>query len=336
MDRPQHGVNLGGWLVLEKWIAPSVFKGTQATDEYTLCKELGAVEATKRLTHHRDTFITEEHIRAIAELGLSLVRLPVGFWLFEGVEPFVGGADRYVDTLLGWAHANGLGVILDFHAAPGSQNGWDHSGRSGAMQWHKASNIAASLAFVESLSRRYGHHSSLVGIELLNEPHWEVPLKELLEYYKAGAEIVRQQCHPGVEVIVSDAFRPEQMSKGLRRSRQDVVLDIHLYQLFTPEDRALDLPGHLSKVQKEWGKLLQRLTRHHRIIVGEWSSAMSELYNVHGERQHNYDSEAYRTYAHAQQRLFAEHGASWTYWTARTEDGRVWSLLDQPQLLLKR
>lgn len=336
MDRPKQGVNLGGWLVLEKWIAPSVFKGTQATDEYSLCKELGLTEATKRLRQHRDTFITEEHLKAIAELGLSLVRLPVGYWLFEDVEPFVGGGDRYVERLLGWAQTYGLGVIIDFHAAPGSQNGWDHSGRSGAIRWHESSHKAASLAFIELISRRYGQHPNLIGIELLNEPHWEVPLSELVEYYQAGTEQVRRWCHPGVATVVSDAFRPEQMSKALRRARLDVILDVHLYQLFTPEDRALDLSGHLHKTQGEWGKLLKRLTKHHDILVGEWSAAMSELYNDLGERQHNYDSEAYQAYAHAQQRLFAQHGVSWTYWTARTEDGGVWSLLDQPQLLLKR
>lgn len=334
MDRSHHGVNLGGWLVLEKWIAPSVFKGTQATDEYSLGKELGLAEATKRLRRHRDTFITEEHIRNIAELGLSIVRLPVGYWLFEGMGPFVGGADEYVDKLLSWAQKSGLKVIIDFHAAPGSQNGWDHSGRSGEVRWHEASNIAASLSFIEKIAERYGQHPSLVGIELLNEPRWDVPHGELIAYYVAGVGRVRERCHTGVKAIVSDAFRPEQMSKALRKARLDVILDVHLYQLFTPEDRALDLPGHLSKTQREWGKLLQRLTKHHHILVGEWSAAMSELYNELGERQHSYDSEAYRTYAQAQQQLFAMHDASWTYWTARTEDGGVWSLLDRPELLL--
>ena len=33
------GVNLGGWLVLEKWITPSLFDGTNAVDEFHLHKE---------------------------------------------------------------------------------------------------------------------------------------------------------------------------------------------------------------------------------------------------------------------------------------------------------
>ena len=35
------GVNLGGWLVLEKWMTPSLFEGLAATDETTYCAELG-------------------------------------------------------------------------------------------------------------------------------------------------------------------------------------------------------------------------------------------------------------------------------------------------------
>jgi glucan 1,3-beta-glucosidase len=38
------GVNLGGWLILEKWMTPSVFEGTEATDEYTFAQTSGAKE----------------------------------------------------------------------------------------------------------------------------------------------------------------------------------------------------------------------------------------------------------------------------------------------------
>lgn len=45
------GVNLGGWLVLEKWITPSLFAGLRATDETSYCVELGEAEGTRRLHH---------------------------------------------------------------------------------------------------------------------------------------------------------------------------------------------------------------------------------------------------------------------------------------------
>lgn len=45
------GVNLGGWLVLEKWMTPSLFEGLQAVDETSYCVELGAC-AEQTLTAH--------------------------------------------------------------------------------------------------------------------------------------------------------------------------------------------------------------------------------------------------------------------------------------------
>ena len=34
------GVNLGNWLVLEKWMSPDLFAGTEAEDETQLCSDL--------------------------------------------------------------------------------------------------------------------------------------------------------------------------------------------------------------------------------------------------------------------------------------------------------
>ena len=49
------GVNLGGWLVLEKWMTPELFDGTEAEDEYHLLLELGD-KAESIIKKHRDTF----------------------------------------------------------------------------------------------------------------------------------------------------------------------------------------------------------------------------------------------------------------------------------------
>lgn len=330
------GVNLGGWLVLERWITPSVFEGTDATDEYTLCEVLGAQEAEKRLTRHRKTFIREEHLQRIAEMGMNTVRLPVGYWLFGGETPFVDGADAHVSQLFEWAERYGIGVIIDFHAAMGSQNGWDHSGKAGELGWHTdRANIDASLRFVRLLAERYGNERALVGIEPLNEPHWDVPLVTLIEYYRRAGEIVQTICPASVAVIVSDAFRPKEMSSALRKAGLGgFVIDMHLYQLFTEADRALDLDGHLEKVSKQWKKELGVMTKHHEILVGEWSAAMSELYSaVEPGGQRCYNDDDYSRYFRAQRDLFEACDVGGTYWTARTEDGGVWSLLDRPNYL---
>ena len=81
------GVNLGSWLVLEKWMVPSLFEGLQATDETTWCAEMGPL-AAERLRAHWDSFITREDFRWIAGHGLNAVRIPVGHWIFGPDYPY--------------------------------------------------------------------------------------------------------------------------------------------------------------------------------------------------------------------------------------------------------
>src|SRR5579862_2118100 len=87
------GVNLGGWLVLEKWIAPSVYAGVDAEDEYTLCQTLGKAKASARLKQHRETWITDDDFKWLAARGIGAVRVPVGYWVAEENPPFISGAE---------------------------------------------------------------------------------------------------------------------------------------------------------------------------------------------------------------------------------------------------
>lgn len=328
--RDVHGVNLGGWLVLEKWISPSLFAGTTAGDEYSLCQQLGPA-AAKRLKIHRDSFITADHIKRLAEQKINCLRLPVGYWLFGGEPPFIEGADSYVDQVFDWAGRYGLDVILDFHAAPGSQNGNDHSGRAGDVKWTQPANINKSLDFIDRLTRRYGQQPRLLAVEVLNEPGWVVAIDDLIDYYSKADQIIQANCHNGVQTIVHDGFRPLEMNQALDIAGLKVVLDVHLYQLFTPEDRSLNLKGHIKKTQKEWKRLLRQLAESRPVLVGEWSAAMHELYQDIDQPDWHYTAADYQKYFEVQKRTFEKAPAGWTYWTARVEGGGVWSLLDQPE-----
>ena len=140
------GVNLGGWMVLEPWITPSLFyqflgkdENTTATDIYSFCKVLGPEEGNRQLKRHWDTWVTQDIIAELAQSGaVNSLRLPVGDWMYKPYGPYVGctdGALDYVDLLLDWALANGLTVLLDIHAMKGSQNGFDNSGQSQGFAW---------------------------------------------------------------------------------------------------------------------------------------------------------------------------------------------------------
>ena len=54
------GVNLGGWLILERWMTPTLFEGTDAQDEYSFMQ---TPSAKAKLRNHQKTFITERDFK---------------------------------------------------------------------------------------------------------------------------------------------------------------------------------------------------------------------------------------------------------------------------------
>ena len=319
------GVNLGGWLVLEKWITPSLFDGYSARDEYTLCQELGAAAETV-IKNHRDTFITEDDFRWIADHGLDAVRLPIGYWIFDGDTPYLGGIS-YVDQAFTWAETYNLGIVLDLHGAPGSQNGHDHSGRIGDIAWNAAENRAKSLHTIERLAERYKGKNNLIGIELLNEPSWLNKRRVLRSYYENGYDIVRKHCGTNVAVIVADAFHPKKWKRVMRDSKyQAKQLDMHMYQVFSKKDKKLSFAGHIDRVNNEWRKLLATVSKQWPVMVGEWSIALDNISLK--DTDETLRDAINRAYGNMQLQVFEAYAASWFYWTYKTERGGTWSYRD--------
>ena len=128
------GVNLGGWLVLEKWMSPQLFSGVEADDEYYLPQDLSETEYEARINMHRANFITEADFLRISKLGLDKVRIPVPYFIFGDVPPFLG-AIEYLDKAFNWAEHYEIQILIDLHTVPGSQNGFDNGGITGVLNW---------------------------------------------------------------------------------------------------------------------------------------------------------------------------------------------------------
>jgi glucan 1,3-beta-glucosidase len=320
-----YGVNLGGWLVLEKWMTPSLFEGTDAIDEYSYSQKVGA-GFTKKLKDHRSTFITRADFAWLQLHGIKAVRLPVGYWVFGGEEPYEPTID-YVDMAFKWGEETGIKILIDMHGAPGSQNGQDHSGKSGGIKWHKdEANIIKTLDVITKLTERYKDSSSLLGIELLNEPSWKIPRRKLLKYYTAAYQTIRARLGGDIWIVFSDNFRPRRWKRKLRRPEfTGMYIDRHEYQIFSKKDRRMDILSHLKRTLAAVPKELARARRYHPVIIGEWSlaldpSPMRELNEMQLDA-------AMRMYGSAQ--LYAYEGSSaWFYWSYKTEYGGPWSYRD--------
>jgi aryl-phospho-beta-D-glucosidase BglC (GH1 family) len=130
----------------------------------------------------------------------------------------------------------GVKVIIDLHAAPGSQNGWEHSSsRDGSQEWGKTDkNIQQTVAVIDFLTARYTKNPSLYAVELINEPLAPgASLNSITKYYKAGYEAVRKRS-PKAYVVMSNRLGQSNatelfpLASGLTGS----VIDVHYYNLF--------------------------------------------------------------------------------------------------------
>jgi len=130
------GVNLGGWLVLEKWITPALFAGTSAEDEAQLWTELSDRGQRELLSAHRDAYITERDFADLASRRIDAVRIPVPYFVFGDHQPYTHeqlAFDPDAQAIFSVIDTNGDGVIC-FKPYP---NG-DHNGHLGNLVDDKA------------------------------------------------------------------------------------------------------------------------------------------------------------------------------------------------------
>jgi glucan 1,3-beta-glucosidase len=316
------GVNLGSWLVLEKWMVPDMFRGTDAPDEYSLCLALGD-KARGRLERHRETFIRAADFRWIRDCGLNAVRLPVGYWALEGPKPYVEYG-HMIDFALDQAQKNGLKLLLDLHGAPGSQNGWDHSGRGGAINWpNDPQNISETLRILETFAQKYGRHPALYGIELLNEPRDVVPLEILQQFYRDAYPRLRQHLDPGVAIVFHDSFRPLAWKKFMQEPDfTNVILDTHIYQCFNAADKSRTAREHIAVALNREDSLNEMQREELPTIVGEWSLSLPG-HAMKGLSRLQVES-VIRGYADAQLLNF-EGTRGWFFWSYKLQQPSEWN-----------
>ena len=331
-EPPLRGVNFGGWLVLERWMTPALFAGTDARDEYEFMLEPGTLE---KLRQHQKTFIQEEDFKWLRANGFNAVRIPVGYWVLDGDPPFRSAIGR-LDWAVRMAAKYELKVLLCLHGAPGSQNGHDHSGRTGEAGWYKdESNQRQTVDILRRLAEHYRDQPAVWGLELLNEPLAWRHVRLLRRFYREAYAAICTAGRPGLVTVFSDAFMPRIMSGTLRvDAKYPVMMDTHWYHFFTPRPAQRRLRLGLYYWVLKWRRtLLARLGRDQPIIVGEWSGvigweALAHYPGVEHEalqQQHLRDQMA----------VFSET-AGWFYWSYKTErrgifhfrsmveDGHVW------------
>lgn len=198
------GINAGQILLQEGWMSPfalepmknkdgSYVKDADGNIQYPEFSEeefrtalaenpnLASHDPEELMQYYRECFFTEADFRFIREeLGFNVIRLPF-YWRnllsddlsrWEEAEAF-----SYLDWFVSQAAENGLYVILDLHGAPGSQNGYEHSGVAERVAglWDSEENVAATVDLWAFVSAHYTVTRPDLGqwiasYDLMNEP----------------------------------------------------------------------------------------------------------------------------------------------------------------------
>ncbi|KAI9629154.1 hypothetical protein KEM48_011000 [Puccinia striiformis f. sp. tritici PST-130] len=298
------GVNLGGWLVLEPFITPYMFEpfsshdanGQPPTvvDEWTLSVALGDKLASTLEEHYR-TFITEEDFMQIAAAGLNWIRLPVGWWMIEtwDGEPFLKGVSfKYFLKALQWARKYGLRVNLDLHAVPGSQNGFNHSGKLGSINFlvglMGVANAQRTLNYIRTLTQFISQPQYVNVVPMfsvLNEALVQkIGVQQMRSFYLQVYQMMRGITGYGVGkgpmMIIHDGFQGTGAGHtgwgGYLKGADRIGLDTHTYFAFDKQSN--DSLGYNSyKPCTYWAKgFNQTNTDFGFNFAGEYSLAVND------------------------------------------------------------
>ncbi|KAF1981959.1 glycoside hydrolase family 5 protein [Aulographum hederae CBS 113979] len=288
---PIRGVNIGGWLNIEPFITPSFFSHFDSRDnvidEYTLSKRLGANKAAQTFEQHYSSFVNAQTLADIRAAGFDHVRLPFGYWAvttYEG-DPYVPKiAWRYLLRCIEWARQNGLRVNLDLHGAPGSQNGWNHSGRQGWAGWLNGTdgtlNGQRTIDIHNQLSTffaqpRYKHLVTMYG--LVNEPRMvDLDTDVVLAWSEKAISTIRGNGITAV-IVFGDGFMGLDNWQGKLTGEKNLLLDVHQYVIFNTDQLKLPHADKLTFACKGWTAQMLRsqntATGFGPTMCGEWSQA---------------------------------------------------------------
>ena len=362
------GVNLGGWLLAERWLVGGQTQYTTAVgrrvaspfvlpspwgaqdDEYALSEIRRRENSTSAVYAFRDAFMTAADVALIADHGINTIRVPFGYWVVAPTDlpgaprtayPYLRGRGMaYLDDVVEWAAAANLTIIFDLHGAPGSQNGKQTSGHEDAS-WEAARFCAGeSVAVLEAVAERYANAHHVIGMELLNEP--ELPLSILLPFYQAASDAIRKHMPPERVAVVINLYRSSDVYREawaalnwhLPSSRYpNIIYDLHIYYAFFFIDW-IPLDWLTGGITVEVFSCLLSLAGRPS-FVGEWSLSLPWYGRAAAEMKalspeaHQALREAFATrQIRAMTRNGRLGGYLWTWFAPDAEDKPNWSLRD--------
>jgi hypothetical protein len=308
------GVNAGGWLITEDWMCPT---GEDSMYELWdgLAAELGEEKAEELLNFYRDNWWTEEDFDNCKAAGCNVIRLPFGWRDLEynDCTPRENGFSR-LDWFIAECAKRQIYVILDLHAAHGSQNGQHHSGdcRTGGDLYGNEENMARTEALWIRIAEHYKENKWVAGYDLLNEPEGKIGGSMNLftphwSYYDRLYDAIRK-IDPDHLIFMEAVWEKNNLPPPDLFGWKNVCYEMHFY-LWGDNSQNLEA----QKTFLDQKLIFDSLITHVPVLIGEFT-----FFN-------NPDSWRYGL------NFFNEQGWSWTMWTYKVYGtGSSWGLYTGP------
>ncbi|WRT70121.1 uncharacterized protein IL334_007115 [Kwoniella shivajii] len=334
--RQQQSVNLGSWFVQEQWMNPSLFTCASGNKqaEFDVANGWGSVDNARQvLERHWDEWITEDDFKYLASIGINTVRLPIGYWslgpvycqgtAFESVSAAYVNSWPRVVRAINWAEKYGLGVLVDLHGAPGSQNAQAHSGVSDGQQnlFNNPTNVQLTINILTYLTQQLVKVNNVVGIQILNEPS---NVDSLPSFYSQVIDVLRQVSPEAAAFpfYINDAFDMSRFADYISTRKDFVVLDHHSYFVFDDANsQATPASQLVASLQPGQGSLSQQIIgvaaeERRNIVIDEFSCALSNQALSNSQDQQG----DRRQFCTGQMESYTNATAGYSFWSYKTEN----------------
>ena len=195
---------------------------------------------------------------------------------------------RYFLKAIQWARKYGIRINLDFHALPGSQNGWNHSGKFGSVNVLNGpmgyANAQRSLDYIRILAEfisqpEYKNVVAMFGIT--NEPQAPIFGTDALQrYYLEAYSIVRRASGigegNGPMISYHDGFMGLADWAGFLPGADRIAMDLHPYLCFGAQS-ANPVSSFVNTPCSAWGATMNTsMSAFGLSAAGEFSLAIND------------------------------------------------------------
>jgi endoglucanase len=301
-------IGIGGWLMMEGYML-----GGRNIPEHVFKNRIRSLYGNKRLerftSEFREHFFNESDVARIKKLGFNCARLPINYRVLKNKDGF-----KLLDKIVRWFKEHEVYLVLDLHAAPGSQNSDWHSDSDGKAElWESGKFIRQTVGIWDAISKRYCDEDIIAGYDILNEPVTAKPDK-INSLYAGIMSAIRKNNDRHILFIEPNMWAAD--FKGIKVPKDDnFAWSVHFYQPinFTFNwDPLLKCPGK---------KEIKRLLKNYRdiqarddvpIFVGEF-----------GVSSRCPECNAELKWVERVLSVFREFGWSWSYWTYKSVAGML-------------